>query len=120
MQEHTVTGAAKTQGYALRIVEEQKMAAHNADCQAVGVTFVPMVVETLGGWSEEAVHTIKKLVGFLDNALARPLQKPHVIYFKDYQYPFGQQMQTCGWAASHLIWPHWMVTFNCPTPPLIT
>ena len=37
------------------------MAAHKADCQAVGVTFVPMVVETLGGWSEKAVHTIKQI-----------------------------------------------------------
>ena len=33
MQEHTVTGAATTQGHALRIGEEWKMAAHNTDCQ---------------------------------------------------------------------------------------
>ena len=50
MQEHTVIVAATTQGHDLRIGEEQKMAAHNADCQAVGVSFVPMVVETLVGW----------------------------------------------------------------------
>ena len=61
MQEHTVIGATTTQGHALRIAEERKMAAHNVDCQAVGITFVLMAVETLGGWNEEAVHTIGQI-----------------------------------------------------------
>ena len=65
MQEHTVTGAAITKGHALRSGEEQKRAAHNADCQAVGVTLVPMVVETMGGWREEAVYTIKQIIRIL-------------------------------------------------------
>ena len=34
------------------------MAAHSETCQSVGVSFVPMVVETVGGWDEEAVRTI--------------------------------------------------------------
>ena len=37
------------------------MAAHAEECRAVGISFVPMVVETLGGWSEDAVHTIRTI-----------------------------------------------------------
>ena len=42
------------QGHALMVGEERKMAAHAAPCQAVGVSFIPLVVEILGGWSERA------------------------------------------------------------------
>ena len=96
MQKHTVAGAATTQGHAPRIGEERKMATRIADCQVTGVNFEPMVVETLGGWSEEAVHTIKRIGRLLGKALAPPLQKLHIIYFKDYPYPFVRQMQIRG------------------------
>ena len=38
--------------------EERKCAAHTEACHAVGVAFVPLVVELLGGLSEEAARTI--------------------------------------------------------------
>ena len=53
-----VVGAASTPGHALRVGEEWKMAAHAEACRAVGVLFVPLVVESLGSWSDEAIHTI--------------------------------------------------------------
>ena len=34
--------------------EERKRAAHTEACHAVGVSFVSLVVESIGGWSEEA------------------------------------------------------------------
>ena len=37
------------------------MAAHYAACRSVGVVFIPLVVESLGGWSEEAVHNISRI-----------------------------------------------------------
>ena len=37
------------------------MAAHNEACRSVGVVFIPLVVESLGGWNEEAVHNISKI-----------------------------------------------------------
>ena len=37
------------------------MIAHAGVCRAAGVTFIPLVVESLGGWSEEAIQTIKSI-----------------------------------------------------------
>ena len=61
MQALTVTGAATTQGHALSVEEDRKMAAHAEACCSVGVTFIPLVVESLGDWSETAVHSIKSI-----------------------------------------------------------
>ena len=54
MQPLTMSGAAYEKGYALKLAEERKMVAHNAECRDAGVLFVPLAVETLGGWSHEA------------------------------------------------------------------
>ena len=61
MQQLTLQGAANIPGYALGVGEERKMAAHAEECRAVGITFIPLVVETLGGWSEDAIHTIRAI-----------------------------------------------------------
>ena len=61
MQQQTLVGASTTPGHALRVGEERKMAAHAGPCRAAGVTFIPLVVESLGGWSEEAIYTIKSI-----------------------------------------------------------
>ena len=37
------------------------MITHGGACRAAGVTFIPLVVESLGGWSEEAIQTIKSI-----------------------------------------------------------
>ena len=58
LQNRMVAGAASVLGYAISVARERKMAAHSEACQSVGVSFVPMVVETLGSWDEEAVCTI--------------------------------------------------------------
>ena len=57
----TLSGAAHTQGHALQIGEKRKMAAHKESCHAVGVSFTPMVIESLGGWSEIASHNISRI-----------------------------------------------------------
>ena len=61
MQQQTLAGASITPGYALRVGEERKMIAHAGACRAGGVTFIPLVMESLGGWSEEAIQTIKSI-----------------------------------------------------------
>ena len=61
LQSLTLVGAVATQGHALRVEEERKMATHNEACLSVGVVFIPLVVESLGGWSEEAVHNITRI-----------------------------------------------------------
>ena len=59
LQRLTLKEAAVTQGHALSVGEERKRAAHSEACHDVGVTFIPMVVETLGRWGEEAALTVK-------------------------------------------------------------
>ena len=61
MQQLTLQGAANIPGYALGVGEERKMAAHAEECRAVGISFIALVVETLGGWSENAIHTIRAI-----------------------------------------------------------
>ena len=56
-----LVGAASTPAHALRVGEEQKMASHAEAYHAVGVLFVPLVVESVGGWSDEAIHTIASI-----------------------------------------------------------
>ena len=57
----TLVGAASTLGHSLQVGEERKMAAHAEFCRAVGVLFVPLVVESVGGWSDEAIHPIASI-----------------------------------------------------------
>ena len=59
IQKETVLGASSYQGFSLRVGEERKMEFHAEACRAVGLIFIPLVVETLGGWYEESVHTLK-------------------------------------------------------------
>ena len=49
LQNRTVARAASVLGYALSVARERKVTAHSEACQSAGVSFVPMVVETLGG-----------------------------------------------------------------------
>ena len=61
MQPLTLKGAASTPGYALGVAEERKIAAHAEDCQAAGVHFIPLVMETVGGWGRDLIETVKSL-----------------------------------------------------------
>ena len=47
-----------SQGHALSVGEDRKHSAHSDACREVGVSFVPLLVETIGGWSEMASQTI--------------------------------------------------------------
>ena len=61
MQQQTQAGAANTPGHALRVGEERKMVAHADACRSVWVHLVPIVAETLGGWSEGGIDTITSI-----------------------------------------------------------
>ena len=52
---------------ALKVRFNEKMTKHGEGCRLAGMAFMPMVVETLGGWEESAVLQLKKL----GSALAR-------------------------------------------------
>ena len=72
MQQATIQGAAISQGHALLVGEERKLAAHADACQAVGVSFIPLVVETLGGMSASSVSTLACLGRLLGQRLGIP------------------------------------------------
>ena len=76
LQQRTVHGAAENQGYALSICEERKMATHAASCRAVGVSFIPLAVESLGGWSDVAAKTISRIGHVLGQRLGIPPPSP--------------------------------------------
>ena len=58
LQNRTVAGAASVSGYALSVARERKVVSHS-DCQSAGVSFVPIVVETLGvGMKRRSVQSL--------------------------------------------------------------
>ena len=58
LQHLTLTGAVSSPGYALRIHVWRKMSSNLPACRSAGVDFLPIVVETLGGWCSDAITTI--------------------------------------------------------------
>ena len=72
LQQLTVNGASINQGHALSVGEERKLAAHAAPCRSVGVTFIPLIVESLGGWSPRAVDVIKNIGRLQGQRLGTP------------------------------------------------
>ncbi len=72
MQQLTLSGASTTSGHALRVGEERKMAAHAGACRATGVIFIPLVVKSLGGWSQEATRTIVRIGRLQGQRLGNP------------------------------------------------
>ena len=72
LQSLTLAGDAASQRHALRVTEERKMAAHREACQSVCVVFIPLVMETLGGWSDEAAHNISRIGRFLGQRSGAP------------------------------------------------
>ena len=57
----TVMGAATTAGHALQHAYTRKMRGAADACQQQGVTFLPMVVESFGGWHEASVREVERL-----------------------------------------------------------
>ena len=61
LQDGTVAEAVVTPGYPLDFRYKMKMSGAAAACQIEGIKFIPLVVETLGGWHSVAEKEVKKL-----------------------------------------------------------
>ena len=72
MQPATINGTASTQGHAVLFGEARKLSTHKAACTAVGVSFVPIVMESLGGMSALAVNTLGGIGRLLGQRLGIP------------------------------------------------
>ena len=56
-----VTAMGTTAGHALSYAYTRKVRRAGEACQRQGVAFLPMVVESFGGWHEAAVREVERL-----------------------------------------------------------
>ena len=66
MQQSTIQPAADNQGHALLVAETRIFATHGPACQAAGIPFIPLAIETQGGLSDATAETISgigRLIG---------------------------------------------------------
>ena len=61
LQQALLSKAADTAGAALSHAFDRKNRQSLEDCRAQGIHFIPLPVETLGGWHPQAVSVKKKL-----------------------------------------------------------
>ena len=61
LQKLTLNGVSTSPGHALNVGANWKLAAGPPACRAAGVVFISLIVDTLGGWSSEAICNIKKI-----------------------------------------------------------
>ena len=52
--------AAEEPGHALSYAHQRKMRQSHDDCNREGISFIPLPVETLGGWHSQAVEHITR------------------------------------------------------------
>ena len=67
LQAALVNQAATIPGHALTYAHNRKMAQAGEECRREGLVFIPMAMETLGGWHDSTVSQVKKV----GSALAR-------------------------------------------------
>ena len=60
-QDAIIHRAAESPAAAIEMRETSKIRAHFDNCRGQGILFKPLVVETFGGWDEEAVTYLKQL-----------------------------------------------------------
>ena len=65
LQAATLTGAASTPGHALSYAYTRKMRGAEEDCRRQGIAFLPLAVESFGGWHGGAEREVKKITAAL-------------------------------------------------------
>ena len=61
LQAATVAGCAEDGAYAVNEAVARKERKYGARCQAEGLAYVPLAVDTFGGWHPLALKTINRL-----------------------------------------------------------
>ncbi len=61
LQSLILSEAARTQGHALQVGVQHKLASNLPSCRSMGLTCIPLVAETLGGLDEDFVSTIRDI-----------------------------------------------------------
>ncbi len=66
LQQSIIHEAASTPGHALQVGIQRKLTAHLQPCRSVGITFTPIVAETLGGLCEDTINTVRAIGEAID------------------------------------------------------
>ena len=61
LQQGHLAGAAATAGHSLTLAYNRKVSGAGEECLAAGIAFIPLAVESLGGWHPVAVDTINRV-----------------------------------------------------------
>ena len=105
LQRLTLSGAANVSGYALSVAEDRKRASHEASCRDVGVSFVPLIFESLGGLSDLGCKTL--------HSIGRQLGLRVGVPISDSVRHLFQRCSVCLWRGNATLWLH---RFSCPPP----
>ena len=57
------------------VAEERKFTAHSSACQAVGISFIPLAIESLGGLGDTTSDTISSIGHLLGQRLSNSTSK---------------------------------------------
>ena len=85
-----------SQGHALSVGEGCKHSAHSDAYQEVDLSFVPLVVETIGRWSEMASQTITSIGHLLGQSLG--------FIFEDITCQLFQCLSISLWRGNSTMW----------------
>ena len=68
--------AALEPGHALQFAHDRKVRGAAEDCQRQGISFLPLVVESMGGWHATAERQVKSWAAAWQGTLGSPKGKP--------------------------------------------
>ena len=112
LQQLTLQGAASSPGYALAVGKERKRASHAEACHSVGVNFIPLVVESLGGWSKEAADTISSIGRLLGQRWESLLVNLSDTFSSNVLYLYGEATRPSGFVVILFILRQLMVSYD--------
>ena len=104
LQQQTIARVSTTQGHAISVGEERKMAAQAEACCSVGMSFNHLVVESIGGWSDQAVNTIRSFGRLLGQKLG--------ITPADSTTHLFQRLTICLWMEICLLFLSCFISYN--------
>ena len=90
--------AANNQGHALLVAENRKLATHAPACQAAGISFIPLAIESLGGLSDATNETISSIGRLIGQHFGVP---PH-----EFSRHLFQRLAVSLWRGNATAWIH--------------
>ena len=112
LQKLTINQSAVTQGHAITVARTRKFAAHGEACRGAGVVFIPLVVESLGGWCKESASVIARIARLQGIVLIMTFRTPFIIYFNVSPSLYGSRTPLCGPIVQPSFHRQWMGSFD--------